>query len=227
MRHAEVTVALVTVIQRILESRRLVPTLMLVVSTADKRALLVLFGVDEKASWEELRHAFRTAVRATHPDLHAGDPNAEWRLKTLNIAWESVNTPLKWSEFIAPTASPAGLHGSPPGRSNATQSPVGRLQVLRQRAGSAGLRRWKIELDGEVVATIENGSTILLEVGPGEHSLRVFYEGYSSPPLELKLRGGDELVLGCRQQSNPLLSLYAPKRSLVLEHIGSRRFVSR
>ncbi len=82
------------------------------------------------------------------------------------------------------------------------------------------MRRWKVELDGEVVGTIENGSSSLLEAGPGRHSLRVFYEWYSSRPLELELRAGEELVFGCRQQSNPLLSLYAPKRSLVLERIA-------
>ena len=125
-------------------------------STAEKRALLALLGVGEEASWEEVRRGFRNAVRASHPDLHASDPTAEQRLKTLNAAWELVNTPYKWSEFVAQPASHAGWRNSAPGPSTTAVPSSGRVQVLRQRAGSAGLRRWKVELDGEVVATIEN-----------------------------------------------------------------------
>jgi hypothetical protein len=185
--------------------------------TPDERLIFALLGVDETTSWEELRRAFRDAVRASHPDLHAGDPDAERRLKTLNAAWESVNTPGRWAQYVA----------QPPGsepRSSSAVASFGRLRVQRQRSGSAGLRHWKLELDGEVIASIANGDTSILQAGPGRHSLRIFYEWYSSPALEIELRAGQELHLGCRQQPNPFLSVYAPKRSLVLELLGAARF---
>ena len=181
--------------------------------------VFALFGVDGQAPWEEVRRAFRDAVRASHPDLHGDDPEAEQRLKTLNVAWEEVNTPSKWAQYVVQQVS----SGSTRDRSSAPPT-VGRLRVQRQRRGSAGLQQWRLELDGEVIGSIANGDTTVLETRPGPHSLRVFYEWYSSPPLEVELHAGQELHLGCRQQLSALLSLTSPKRSLVLELLDSRRF---
>jgi curved DNA-binding protein CbpA len=185
----------------------------------EERALLSLLGVQRTAPWEEVRRAFRDAVRASHPDLHGGDPGAEQRLKTLNGAWESVNTPAKWAQYVA------GGAGRAHRRAPAAPVTVGRLRVQRQRSGATGLRRWQLELDGEVVGSIANGATELFEAGPGSHTLRTFYEWYSSRPLQVHVNIGEELHLGCRQQPNPLLSITAPKRSLILELLDRRRFV--
>lgn len=190
----------------------------------DKRALFALLGVDDQAPWEEVRRAFRDAVRASHPDLHVSDPDAERRLKTLNVAWESVNTPSKWAQYVAQPAFRTAAGGSVSTPTTAVPS-FGRLRVQRQRHGSAGLRQWKVELDGEVIGSIANGASRILEAGPGRHSLRVFYDRYSSCHLEVELHSGQELHLGCRQQPNPFLNLSSPKRSLALELLGSRRFV--
>jgi curved DNA-binding protein CbpA len=189
----------------------------------DERVVFALLGVDGTASWEQVRRAFRDAVRASHPDLHGGDAGAERRLKSLTVAWEAVNTPDKWAAYLAapPGSDPSGGGGS---RSRAPAvASLGRLRVQRQRSGSVGLRRWHIELDGSVVASIANGAITALDVEPGRHRVRIFYEWYSSRPLEIVLRSGQEIHLGCRQQTNPLLSLTAPKRSLALELLGSRR----
>ena len=178
-----------------------------------------LFGVDGQAPWEEVRKAFRDAVRASHPDLHGGDPEAEQRLKTLNVAWESVNTPSKWAQYVVqqiPSGTSRGASRTPPS--------FARLRVQRQRRGGAGLRRWRLELDGEVIGSIANGDTSVLDARPGRHRLRVFYDGYSSPPLEVELHPGQEVHLGCRQALSSLRSLTSPKRSLALELLGSRRF---
>lgn len=186
----------------------------------DERPLLALLGVDETASWDEVRRAFRSAVRASHPDVHIGDPDAERRLKALNAAWESVNTPSKWARYVAQPA----MRGSS-SRASPTAAPAtGRLRVHRQRTGSAGLRRWGIELDGEVVGSIENGSICQLQAEPGLHSIRVFYDWYSSPALTVGLRAGEEVVLGCRQQPSSLRSVLSPRRALVLERLSSHRF---
>jgi hypothetical protein len=180
----------------------------------DKRSLLDLLGVDEQAQWDEVRRAFREAVRASHPDVHAGDPHAEPRLKELNAAWDQVNTPGKWAQYVLPSAAGAGPAADPT---------LGQLEVRRHRHGSAGLRRWNIELDGEVAGNVANGAISRLEAEPGRHRVRVFYERYSSPELEIELRAGEQLILGCRQHPKAMLSVYAPKRSLLLEFLGRGR----
>ena len=191
----------------------------------DEQALFALLGVDEKTSWEELRRAFRTAVRANHPDLHANDPDAGQRVKTLNAAWESVNTPGKWARYLLPPDA-RGMTGSAARtRSRTAISSVGRLRVQRQQRGCAGMLSWMLEVDGETTASIKNGGVSVLEAAPGRHSLRVFYGSRSSLPLQVELRRREELLLGCRQLENFRINLLSPKRSLVLELLGSRPLV--
>ncbi len=192
----------------------------------DEQALLALLGVDESVAWKEVRRAFRDAVRATHPDLHAGDPEAERRLKALNAAWESINTPSKWAAYTVRPASGATRGSSGRGRDGDAVPTVGRLRVQRQQQGSSGLLNWNVELDGEVIASIENGGSSVFEAGPGRHSLRVFYGSRSSLPLQVELHRGQELVLRCRTPESLRLSLFSPKRSLVLELLRSRPLVS-
>jgi DnaJ domain len=192
---------------------------------ADERALLALLRVDEEATWEDVRRAFRNAVRASHPDLNPGDADAERRLKALNAAWESVNTPSKWAAYMLQPASRSTTGGSARTRGAAAVPSVGRLRVQRQLRGSAGLVNWALELDGEVIASIENGGISVLEARPGRHSLRVFYGSHSSVPLEVELHRGQELILTCRQLESLRTNLFSPKRSLVLELLTSRRFV--
>lgn len=190
----------------------------------DERALFGLLGVDDTAPWEEVRRAFRTAVRDSHPDLHAGDPDAERRLKALNAAWETINTPTKWAQYALQPAPWTTTGDSGPTPDSAPVPSVGRLRVQRQRRGSAGLVDWKVELDSEVIASIANGGVSVLEAGAGRHSLRVFYGSRSSLPLQVELHRGQELLLGCRQVESLRISLFSPKRSLVLELLDSRRF---
>jgi hypothetical protein len=189
----------------------------------DQRDVFALLGVDAKASWEDVQRAFRTAVRGSHPDVHTDDPDAERRLKALNAAWESINTPSKWAAYVLPVPSAADS-GRPAPPAASTSPLLGRLRIRRQLRGSAGLANWQLELDGEVVASIENGGTSTVDIEPGRHSLRVFYGGRSSVALTVHLRRGHELVVGCRQLEDLRTSLFSPKRSLVLEVLGSEPF---
>jgi hypothetical protein len=84
---------------------------------------------------------------------------------------------------------------------------------------------WTLEVDGEATASIKNGGVSVLEVAPGRHLLRVFYGSHSSLPLQVELSRWHELVLGCRQIENLRTHLFSPKRSLVLELIGSQQLV--
>jgi DnaJ domain len=184
---------------------------------ADERELLAVLRVDEHTPWEDVRRAFRDAVRANHPDLHPGNAGAERRLKALNAAWESINSPSKWAAYVGQPAPQGSTGATASAGSRAAASSVGLLRVLRQQRGSAGLLNWWLELDGEVVAAIENGGVSIVEAEPGRHSLRVFYGSHSSLPLHVDLRRGQERVLGCRQLESLRISLVSRKRALVLE----------
>src|SRR5579875_2596564 len=100
---------------------------------ADELNRLSLLRVDESSPWEEVRSAFRDAVRDSHPDLHPGDADAERRLKALNAAWESINTPSKWGAYVLQSASRATVGISAPARGGAKVPSAGRLRIQRQR----------------------------------------------------------------------------------------------
>ena len=52
-----------------------------------------LLGVGPDDDAEELKHAFRKAAKASHPDIHAGDPNAAIRFRCIVIAYEILRDP--------------------------------------------------------------------------------------------------------------------------------------
>lgn len=52
-----------------------------------------VLGVSWKANDDEIRAAFRRSVKACHPDLHAGDRNAERQLREVLAAYEILRRP--------------------------------------------------------------------------------------------------------------------------------------
>jgi DnaJ domain len=52
-----------------------------------------VLGVSWKANDEQIRAAFRRSVKACHPDLHAGDRNAERQLREVLAAYEILRRP--------------------------------------------------------------------------------------------------------------------------------------
>jgi hypothetical protein len=52
-----------------------------------------VLGVSWKANADEIRAAFRRSVKACHPDLHAGDRNAERQLREVLAAYEILRRP--------------------------------------------------------------------------------------------------------------------------------------
>src|SRR5882672_2874925 len=52
-----------------------------------------VLGVSWKANDDEVRAAFRRSVKACHPDLHAGDRNAERQLRQVLAAYEILRRP--------------------------------------------------------------------------------------------------------------------------------------
>jgi DnaJ domain len=52
-----------------------------------------ILGVPRNASDEAIRMAFRRAAKAIHPDINAGDPEAEQQLRQIIAAYEILKTP--------------------------------------------------------------------------------------------------------------------------------------
>jgi hypothetical protein len=52
-----------------------------------------VLGVSWKANDDQIRAAFRRSVKACHPDLHAGDRNAERKLRAVLAAYEILRKP--------------------------------------------------------------------------------------------------------------------------------------
>src|SRR5262245_46194919 len=56
-------------------------------------SLYDVLGVARNASEETIRGAFRKAVKACHPDVNAGDPTAEQRLREVITAYDVLKRP--------------------------------------------------------------------------------------------------------------------------------------
>lgn len=86
-----------------------------------------VLGVAASVSDEELRKAFRKALRATHPDT-GGDPK---RFVAVQLAWERVSTPERRAAFD-------GGHGVSETRETFTAQPARPRQDSRPKARSYG-----------------------------------------------------------------------------------------
>lgn len=58
-----------------------------------------VLGVARTASAEEIRRAYRTLAKKSHPDLHPGDKAAEARFKRVNAANDLLSDPAKRGQF--------------------------------------------------------------------------------------------------------------------------------
>ena len=58
-----------------------------------------ILGVDPASSSEQIKRAYRTRQRSTHPDLHADDPTAEVLTKSLNEANAVLSDPASRKEY--------------------------------------------------------------------------------------------------------------------------------
>ncbi|PQO22263.1 molecular chaperone DnaJ, partial [Rhodobacteraceae bacterium WD3A24] len=52
-----------------------------------------VLGLDKSASAEDIKKAYRKAVRDNHPDLHPDDPEAEARFKAVSAAYDILKDP--------------------------------------------------------------------------------------------------------------------------------------
>lgn len=56
-------------------------------------------NVSSKASFEEIRTAYRTLARQYHPDLNPSNPFAEEAFKQINIAYEILRDPNRRQKY--------------------------------------------------------------------------------------------------------------------------------
>ena len=66
---------------------------------ADKRDYYEVLGVAKGASDDEIKKAYRKAAKASHPDLHPDDKEAEARFKEINEAYEVLSDPQKRARY--------------------------------------------------------------------------------------------------------------------------------
>ena len=80
----------------------------------------------------------------------------------------------------------------------------------------AVLRRYKVELNGRVVAKVKRGQTVSVTVEAGQHTVRALIDWGSSPAVELQLAPGDEAKLTVTP-GPPIAALTRPKETLLLQ----------
>ncbi len=65
----------------------------------ENRDLYSILGVPRDASQEEIKKAYRKLVRKFHPEAKPGDPDAEARFKSINLAYEVLQDPQKRAAY--------------------------------------------------------------------------------------------------------------------------------
>ena len=69
-------------------------------------------------------------------------------------------------------------------------------------------RAYKVAVDGGVVGGVKRGESLTHETAPGHHTLHFTIDWASSPSVEFDIAEGQEVVIRCRPNVNPLRALY-------------------
>ncbi len=70
-----------------------------------------ILGVDENATQEDIKRAYRRKAKECHPDLHPNDPNAAKKMNELNEAYDMLMNPEKYAQRQT-QQNPYGQSGS-------------------------------------------------------------------------------------------------------------------
>lgn len=91
----------------------------------------VVLGVSPTATEAEITHAYRTRLRAHHPDTrHTPSPRtADEHLRQVLAAYALLRDPARRAHFDAAVHSAPSPPHNPPGPTPAGQSAVGRIEI--------------------------------------------------------------------------------------------------
>ena len=81
-----------------------------------------VLGINEGATAEEIKSAYRKKAKEVHPDLHPDDPNAQEKMNEVNAAYDMLSNPEKYSAWQSresyQQSAPYGSYENPYGRQN-------------------------------------------------------------------------------------------------------------
>lgn len=89
-----------------------------------------VLGVPVKATQDDLKKAYRAAVKKYHPDLHKDEPQAHKKMSEVNEAYETLSNPNKRQQYDLRNGAARVINFAPPKQEN------------KQNKGSAS---WKFE----------------------------------------------------------------------------------
>ncbi len=81
--------------------------------------------------------------------------------------------------------------------------PTGNLEIYRESHLSRGLRSYSILVDGEKVGSIKNGTTSLIPLAPGPHSVLIKIDWIKSNTMDINTKIGTtiKLQIGYKKRS--------------------------
>lgn len=100
-----------------------------------------ILGVEENATPEKIKQAYRTLAKKYHPDHNKDDPNAEQKFKQISHAYDVLKNPQKKQQYdFEKSASQHGMHGFSHPFSNSTEDME---DILRHVFGHHQNRRYQ------------------------------------------------------------------------------------
>lgn len=90
-----------------------------------------ILGLEQGASIDEVKKAYRKLARENHPDLHPGDEAAAKRMNEINEAYDRITNPDKYAAEDARRAAADAAAG----RSTGNRGPQRPGQGQQQEAG--------------------------------------------------------------------------------------------
>ncbi len=153
-------------------------------SMAETTDYYQLLGVDETASAEAIKRAYRKLARASHPDRNPGDVESEERFKLLQIAYSVLSHPERRRAYDVSRHDPFGLGG---GFDGVLRPNVGRGSAFNRSEGFDPL--FSFFFGDETAARAERGADV------EAHVRLTFDQALRGGKTDVHLSDGDPIRL--------------------------------